>query len=747
MEESIVARIEEWDRREVGEGLVGLSKLADGEFSGAVDASGAWLFMLNGRVVGTSGGSVESLGPRDSLTAYTAPHPSLPLLFAMWERGGDTQGRYFTDDTQLEEVHNTLSSGSFTGYIELSENVHSGDYYVVYYGGRALFVAFVGAAERLVTGEEAFERASDEVGIYEINSVDLAVRDAPEPPEDATRAAGAGDEQTAPERGDPQTTGTDATRGTTTAAAAEAKSPGESDADDGHATVGEGEPSENAVEELRDPDPDAARDRIDSSDSGGRNIETGTKQPDPTDAPDPSSDEPAGTTDTDPEMAGDASGSAVTPRTGGPDDPVETTESDVESEMAGDVDGQGGPAGSTAETDKSGARDPPIGETDPGSPGSGGPNRNGAVAGGSSEADDGGAAWDDGHTVPALDPERTAVPADGANAETGRGSSSASETTTDTSGDVYATNAGVVASERVAELEVEIEELRGRLESLSEERDRFVRERDQAMSERDKLATERAELETQLEDLLAERTTAEADLHPSEALSKTDLFVRYDAKSQPTLSDAHEGNATPETVGANLRLETHTRFGDGATVNGEALESFLRNTLAYRFVTWLVGEFLFEIRDTGNEASLRDIYDALPEIDRVEFEGTVTSRNEDGEELSATFDVILRNKMGELIFLADLNEGRDPTDGDMMAELLDRSRRIAQTEDSVAGVFLITASFFDNEVHETVLEATKTGLLDRDSRTSFVKTSRNDGYHVCLVEARSDRFHLSRPDL
>jgi len=726
MEESTVARIREWDRREVGDGRVGLSNLADGEFSGAVEAGGAWLFMLNGRIVGERGGSADSLGVHDRLTAYTAPHPSLPLLFAMWVRGGNTQGRYFTDDTELAEVHDTLSSGSFTGYIELSENVHSGDYYVVYYGGRALFAAFVGSADRLVTGEDAFERANDEVGIYEVTPVDLAVRDVPEPPDDATGGAGGGPgvgtgtgggagTESGSEVGTTSQT-TDSRRSVKPPASEEGETPGYL--------------VEDAVEGVRDPDPEAARTPDERSHgSAPADVDPdGTGQDGPNASPPNEGREGADATHAD--------GSARETDPAQPD-AAGGTRAESTGEAAGSSRSDRPPR-DTAEDD---ARFPDG--TDYRTP------RRGREGSGTGGADDGGVAWDDGTTVPALDPEWTAPPpVDDDDESAAGGQSTDSATSAAEAGDEAGTDIGNTPSERVAELEAEIEDLRDRVESLNEERDRLAEKRDEAASERDRLATERDELESELEALLAERETAETDLTPSEALSKTDLFVRYDAKSQTTLADAHDGDGTPETLGANLRLEIHTRFeADNATVDGEPFESFFRDTLSYRFVSWLTGEFLFEVRDTGNESALRGLYDALPEIDRVAFDGTVTSRDEEGEELSHTFDVVFRNKMGEPLIVADVDEGRDPTDGGMMAELLDRAEGVVEDGGSLAGVFAITASFFDNDVHEAVIEATKTGFLDRDSRASFVKTSRNDGYHVYLVEARGDRFHLSRPDL
>ncbi|WP_380678456.1 hypothetical protein [Salinigranum sp. GCM10025319] len=178
--------VTEWEPVAAGSGYAGLRSIADGEFCGAVTAGAAWAFFLNGRIVGVFDGEIEDFSDAD-LTAYRAPDPALSLLLAMRERGGETRGQYYTKKTPLAEVDRTLSQGNFTGYVELSENVLSGDYYVVYHGGRSMSVAFVGASERLVTGDEAFDLAADEVGIYDVNAVDVPIV---EIPDDGSSAGG-----------------------------------------------------------------------------------------------------------------------------------------------------------------------------------------------------------------------------------------------------------------------------------------------------------------------------------------------------------------------------------------------------------------------------------------------------------------------------------------------------------------------------------------------------------------------------
>jgi len=133
--------------------------------------------MLNGRIVGVIDGDIADFETASG-TRYEAPTHRPPYLYD-GRTGREPRAKYYTNETPLREVDGTLQSGSFTGYIELSENVLSGDYYAVYYG-RRMAAAYIGNAERLHTGDDAFERAADEVGIYAVTDIEIDVVDVPE---------------------------------------------------------------------------------------------------------------------------------------------------------------------------------------------------------------------------------------------------------------------------------------------------------------------------------------------------------------------------------------------------------------------------------------------------------------------------------------------------------------------------------------------------------------------------------------
>lgn len=177
--------IADWESRSADDGYAGLHALSESGFSGVITASGAVVFMLDGRAIGLVDGSIEAF-EGTALTARTAPHPALPLLFAMCEHGSETRATYYTDDTPIESTRETLESGGFTGYVELSENVLSGDYFLVYHRGRSMSVGFVGPNDRLLTDEEAESRLKDEVGLYTVEAAGVTEIEIPEPTTDTS---------------------------------------------------------------------------------------------------------------------------------------------------------------------------------------------------------------------------------------------------------------------------------------------------------------------------------------------------------------------------------------------------------------------------------------------------------------------------------------------------------------------------------------------------------------------------------
>ncbi len=571
--------------------------LADAGFTGGLTTEDTVAFMVNGRLVGLTGGTTEAFWGAE-FTALEADGPALPLLCAMFTSDADTEGEYYTGETPIAEVDETLSQGGFTGYLELSENVFSGDYFVAYYGGRSFAAAFLGTEERLVTGDEARERANDEVGIFTVNSVEIDVIDIPQPDVDdsATTAAPDPTEEPAPE-----------------------------------------EPSAQEEE-----------------------IATANPAAEPT--PEPIRE----------------------PASGGGS---QTARQQERSELA-----------QLAES--------ALG-ADPGTVGRGAQRTQPAE--------------DEWLAIPALDPDRTG------------GLERPQETTR---------REPTTAQDPVSEPEAPDEP-----ETAQSERQEALEE---TRAENERLRERIEELEAQVAEFEAEAAAQAASMNAVEALDGTNLFVRYETQSNFTLADAIEGSADRSDLANNLRLEWHTAFEtDETTVEGEPFESFLKGTVSYRFSDWLLQDLLFELVDRDEASGFGDLLEVLPDIDRIEFRGDVPIHRRDAGERDAqtfTFDLVFRNSMGDPVMLAEVHEGRDPVQGEALDRLLADMSDIASERQQVAGAFYVTQSYFEPPALETVVDATGGGFLRGGSRTSYVSISRKRGFHLCLVEARDDSFHLNVPD-
>jgi len=112
------------------------------------------------------------------------------------------------------------------------------------------------------------------------------------------------------------------------------------------------------------------------------------------------------------------------------------------------------------------------------------------------------------------------------------------------------------------------------------------------------------------------------------------------------------------------------------------------------------------------------------------------------------FDVVLRDRMGDPLVVAELNAEREPVTGVEMDDLVDAATAVREGVDELSAAMYVTASFFEPAALETAsVETSNGGFLSRSDRESFVNVGRKAGYHLCLVEDRNDEFHLTVPEL
>ncbi len=734
MQTRTVEQVESWDSRPFSGGFDALHEESDQDFTGAVVAGNTWLFMLNGRVVGVFEGTIDDFADQSG-TVYTAPHDSLPLLFSMQERGGETRAKYFTEDTPLAEADRTLREANFTGYIELSENVLSGDYYVVYYGGKKMSAAFIGQSERLETGEDAFELAADEVGIFEVMDVSMNITEIPAPA--GASRQGSGTEETADS-------------GAVTGAATEETIEGD-EASSSESAAGSKEPGEAA-------DPDSATGAqgagVDSAhDTDGPSTDRGDGA-DTDEDPEPATAGGTGEREetSDPEETGSQPGAeSGTPAPGSAEsDPQADSRAGPTEHSAGER--EDSPDATQTESDRSSeppSTDEAISEAESGQTEPAAEDELRAMFQEEEE-------WRQTRSIPALDPDETEGERE---AEPQRRPTRERQPSRQQSSGPDRPSRAEVSEETIEDLksaiderERQIDDLASSMEAVKTERNEMEADLEELRDERDDLEERVSNLESALQrakDQQASVDPSATQLGPEEALSGTNLFVRYDSKGKPTLEALSGGEVDPEAVNANLKLEHHTQFeAENVTVDGADFEDFLAETSSYRFVSWLVREFPYELLETGARTALGDLYEAVPRIDRIEFDGTIQVSDEEGGSTSRDFAVVVRDRMGNPLAVAELNDARDPVRGEEMEELIGSASTVGDREETFSGAFYVTASFFEPAaLEEAEGVASSGGLFSRSDKKSYVKTAGKSGFHLCLVEDRDESFHVTVPEL
>lgn len=716
--------VDDWDVTRFDGGFDGLAGLESRGFSGAVEAGGAWMFFRDGEPLAAVS-DLRSTPTSIDIDAfenaegkrYDAPTPGAATLAAMVALDGDVRGRYFTDDTPLEAVHETLSGGGFTGYVELSENVLSGDYYFVYIDGEVEHLGFVGTAP-MISGEEAERKAKNEVGIYAVVAVRFQDLELPEP----TIAA----DETEDELG------------------------GIADDSEGEQNS-ESEPESKPASDSKSA-PEPERETGPGPDPTPMSDSEPESEPRAGDLPPAESDRPTA------EQTEDEKRSDPSPETGEVSDPAESEAQPSEPER--DVGSSGDEESIDDVSDQ--REQPPTAGHDEGAPTpndsyTDAPNDDVGAAQATTRRESNGIEAVTVRSVPSLDPEKSSrrEPEDGSatGANTARTTNTAQTTDTasergrraESTAETSAEKSQAVEATR-AEYETQISEYEARIETLESELTEADDRIESLEAELEAVRSERDELRSQL---AADDTPSPSrvSLSPTDALAGTSLFIREVSRGEATLEDARDSGVDRETVTENLRIERHTEFEDrDAAVEGESFDSWLSSSGTYAFVEWLVIDLFFEIRSTGSVDALRPLYDALPKIDRISFEDSIAvGSGKDGREVS--FDIVARNKKGNPLVVVDFDRRREPTRAETIEPFVTDASDVCEMNESLAAAIAVTSSYFESDAMATAEEATGTSLLSRSKHRSYVKLSRTSGYHLCLVEARDESFNLTVPEL
>jgi len=738
--------IAEWETVPITDGYRGLVTLVEREFNGVITNGNAGIFLLSGNIIGIIDAELEDF-EAVSLTAARSPDRGLPLLAVMKEADVDPTAQYYTNEQPLAEAMDTLEESGFTGYIELSENVLSGDYYTIFHGGKSTHVAFVGAGGRLMTGEDAYDQAIDEVGIYAVHQTPV---DIIELPESVTAVKSNNDDNPTEREVDDRSAKRSSTvshqKSTNTSDRG-----GDDDADaeaqrNGNDTPkGQAAPGTNSSTPVKTADGDSQEgiEQIDPDPETETETETETEewQENPDAWQNPSQLGNNGTEDTTQTADSDIEANEIERVQSSNDESLENGEIDADEDKT---------ASSPAidETDMT-----PVGESP--EPAEQRPTdaraQDPLLSSEESTQQTVPRASQSQENEPTSPVKRTST----STAPPEDSIPEAENDTIDSSGPSKEVDPLAVErlrgrlsafEERLSVMTEQRDELRRRCDTLSNTNQTLRDRIDSLEAKREELSRENDELQTELS-AVKEVSSNRESLSPMKALSQTSLFIRYDNQKATTLSHIEQDSGSVEDLRENISIEYHTEFDiDEVEIEGELYEPFLHGTAAFGFVRWLVTDVPFQIMETNHIAELGGIFNKLDDIDRVGCREMVQVESVDSS-FEGTFDLVLRNTVGEPLFVADIHSSRQPTAAPRVQTMVEKATQVGKINPTLSGAFLITQSFFEPAALRAATEATTNGLFSWSGRRSYRKLTRKNGFHLSLVERRDESFHFDLPDI
>lgn len=170
------------------------------------------------------------------------------------------------------------------------------------------------------------------------------------------------------------------------------------------------------------------------------------------------------------------------------------------------------------------------------------------------------------------------------------------------------------------------------------------------------------------------------------------------------------------------------------------LNKVVNDSVYFKFIEWLVNDYIYQINSTGNTQSLKLLYNAIPAIENIKFfEKVTTDDNKDYE-----FSIVVHGKAkGEhnkrILFLARIGNGARSDVENFIEDATNVKKKAAKTGD-ISAAFYISQVPYEVEVSRLFSEKTiepKKSFLTLDASAKykgFVKLGYGKGFHLNLIE-------------
>ena len=275
-----------------------------------------------------------------------------------------------------------------------------------------------------------------------------------------------------------------------------------------------------------------------------------------------------------------------------------------------------------------------------------------------------------------------------------------------------------------------------------------------------------------LDELL--KSSGNVDIYPSlsrtlvssmhDLMSKITILVMNRNEDASTLSkivesfDKHITLNVAEATRDNTELKLTMPAGIAKRENTRSVQEHIRNTLEFKFVRYFFSDYFFSIAETGNNVSLKKIWNNIPRVRTVKF----YQKFHEGH-VEHDFDIIMEDGSGNILFAMRHTE-RAPRayEIDIFVKQLENIKHTLNDWGSLkAGIFISTRGF-EKEALATANKITAAGAGVKSmfkkvggskvpkmlvAPKGFIRTENNSGFHLCLISQDDDSFEVDFPKL
>lgn len=228
-----------------------------------------------------------------------------------------------------------------------------------------------------------------------------------------------------------------------------------------------------------------------------------------------------------------------------------------------------------------------------------------------------------------------------------------------------------------------------------------------------------------------------------QAIDKTRIKIQYPMNTRTLKQAVENPNKSVTDIINKLHINPKPTFDKTKSlINGVEYDEFIKTTVNYKFLIWLINDFYPELLEPESP-NINGVKHMISRID-----GLYNNANLKADDIKTqVYDSIIYERDGNPTGVVKIFNSETTVSLSDIQDIVNDLKPISDNMSQALNIFILAKDTYDPGIRKDINNIVSDGgLIRKEDRDALIQTPNGGEMHICLFESYNDSYNLIYPD-